>query len=109
MMTVNLDTSDELVNFPIGVLRGFDYGTTKPGDEVPFFLSCQKMLNTKHVKKVRKNLCYFVPITQETEQYIVGLAVILRSQFLFTCAMAITIHKSQGSTFGNVVLTLSTI
>jgi len=109
MMTVNLDTSDGLVNGSIGILRGIEYGTTKTGDKVPVlcWFEFKKDVGHKAREKSQKKLHHYVPITRESRtihSWPGRDLEVVRSQFPFTCAMAITIHKSQGSTFENVVL-----
>lgn len=120
MMTLNVDTSDGLVNGAIGTLRKIIYGKTSDGRKIPLKLLVQfthkevgqklkRRLNKIRNKTDVEEQWDWVPLGKESRMIHNwpgrNLAVV-RSQFALIPAEAITIHKSQGSTFKDVVISM---
>jgi sentrin-specific protease 1 len=115
MMTINCDTSDGLVNGGIGRLRKITYGTTRDGSKVPLklWIEFQKDVG----KKLKKSYKLFGKKKEDFHDWVAcGMErrviyswpgknlEVIRKQFPFVAAEAITIHKSQGSTFPEVAV-----
>lgn len=118
MMTVNCDTSDGLVNGAIGTLQKITYGKTKDGKTVPLklWINFQKDVGTKlKARTIFRSTAEpntWVPICQEKRlihSWPGRNLEVVRSQFPFVPAEAITIHKSQGSTFKEVTVSIQYI
>ena len=113
-MTLNNDTSDGLVNGATGILQRIEYGTRSATQlRVPCVLwmefddptvGKEKRANSK-ARYLRDNtiLKSWTPIGLETRRFQRGKSVscyrIVRKQFPFIVAEALTIHKSQGDTY----------
>ena len=117
---INNDTSDGLVNGATGILQRIEYGTR--GDTQQARVPCilwiefddptvgkEKRANSK-ARYLRGNtiLNTWTPIGLETRRFQRGKAVscyhIVRKQFPFVVAEALTNHKSQGDTYECVVV-----
>ncbi|XP_021964938.1 uncharacterized protein LOC110860191 [Folsomia candida] len=114
MMTVNSDTSDGLVNGVIGTLKKIVYGRTTTGEKVPLkvWMDFPKEIGNK-LKKVQKKKSQvssdWVPVGKESRmihRWPGRNLEVVRTQFAFVPAEAISIHKSQGSTFKFVVVSV---
>ena len=119
LMTINNDTSDGLVNGATGILQRIEYGTRKDTQaRVPCILwiefddptvGKEKRANSKarylHDNTILKT---WTPIGLETRRFQRGKGVscyrIVRKQFPFIVAEALTNHKSQGDTYECVVV-----
>lgn len=109
MMTVNSDTSDGLVNGAIGILRQISYGTTTEGQRIPLKIWMEYLNDTgkKRRETCRQKVDQLVPIIPEIRSihsWPGKNLEVVRTQFNVVPAEAISIHKSQGSTFTAVVL-----
>src|SRR5207237_1267658 len=105
------DTSDGLVNGAIGILRKISYGTTSCGKKVPLkvWMEFPKNVGVK-LKKKEKLHMDFVPLNKESRvihSWPGKKLEVVRIQFALVPAEAITIHKSQGSTFTSVVISIT--
>ena len=110
-MTLNNDTSDGLVNGATGLLQRIEYGTRSDTQvRVPCVLwmefddptvGKEKRANSK-ARYLRDSTISksWTPIELETRRFLRGKGVscyrIVRKQFPFIVAEALTIHKSQG-------------
>ena len=119
LMTINTDTSDGLVNGATGILQRIEYGTRRDTQaRVPCILwiefddpivGTEKRANSKarylHDTTILKT---WTPIGLETRRFQRGKGVscyrIVRKQFPFIVAEALTNHKSQGDTYECVVV-----
>jgi len=111
MITNNIDTNDGLVNGAIGTLKLIE----KTNDQIiRLWLQFTEEHVGKHIRqelqnhiRINKIPVNLVPIGQVTLSIKIGLkssSIIARKQFPLTIAEAITIHKSQGSTYKEVAI-----
>ena len=125
MITVNIDTSDGLVNGSTGCLRSVDLGTPRnSGDasdtqrkplRIWLELEDERSGRKQRIKykKVAEQKGYpanWTPIETKSVSFNAirnSRLSIERTQFPVVVAEAITIHKSQGATFSNVMVDLS--
>ena len=119
LITINNDTSDGLVNGATGILQRIEYGTRRDTQaRVPCILwiefddptvGTEKRANSK-ARYLRDNtiLKTLTPIGLETRRFQRGKGVschrIVRKQFPFIVAEALTNHKSQRDTYECVVV-----
>ena len=119
LMTVNNDIQDGLVNGATGLLKKIVYGTKSDSlERVPCILWMEfddptvgkdKRAKSQH-RYVKDNAIQrnWTPIGLETRRFQRGRGVssykIVRKQFPFIVAEALTIHKSQGDTYDCVVV-----
>ena len=119
LMTLNSDIQDGLVNGATGILQRIEYGTKRNTlERVPCILwiefddptvGKEKRAESKYRylrnKTIQSN---WTPIGLETRRFQRGKGVscynIVRKQFPFIVAEALTIHKSQGDTYECVVV-----
>ena len=119
LMTLNNDIQDRLVNGATGLLKKIVYGTKSDSlERVPCILWMEfddptvrkdKRAKSQHRylrdSTIQRN---WTPIGLETRRFQRGKAVscykIVRKQFPFIVAKALTIHKSQGDTYDCVAL-----
>ena len=119
LMTLNTDIQDGLVNGATGILQRIEYGTKSDTlERVPCILwiefddptvGKEKRAESKYRylrnKTIQRN---WTPIGLETRRFQRGKGVscykIVRKQFPFIVAEALTIHKSQGDTYECVVV-----
>ena len=118
-MTINNDTSDGLVDGATGILQRIEYGTRRDTQaRVPCILwiefddptvGTEKRANSK-ARYLRDNTIMktWTPIGLETRRFQRGKGVgcyrIVRNQFPFIVAEALTNHQSQGDTYECVVV-----
>lgn len=116
IIVVNIDTNDGLVNGATGILREIDC-TSGKDSQIPYRLWLEfpeekvgpmarsKETNRKYLGKnltpIRPYQCNFTKYQQGS-----GQITINRTQFPLVPAEAITIHKSQGSTYTSVAVHL---
>lgn len=123
MVTTNIDTSDGLVNGITDVLKRIDYGiivsssitTTNSKKPLRIWILFDDTNVGKNARRAQQNLRSTVGVDAELTMmephkmninshcYKSGLTV-MRTQFPICPAEALTIHKSQGSTFSRVVV-----
>lgn len=120
MITSNLDTLDGLVNGSTGYLKKVDVGfNSSSGNNKPLRVWL-KMENNETGKKRRiqyksiidrkgypSDWTPFDPVTNKFQRGKSMQLSIERTQFPMVLAEALTIHRSQGATYKNVVLDLS--
>ena len=119
LMTINSDTSDGLVNGATGILQSIKYGTRSDTQErVPVVLWIEfddpTVGKEKRVKSKARYLRddtvlkTWTPIGLETKRFKRGRGVscyrVVRKQFPFIVAEALTNHKSQGDSYECVVV-----
>lgn len=119
MITINLNTSDGLVNGTTGILRAIDFGTNKNnGERRPLRLWMD--FNNKNIGKSarnsfkspnRRNLGFIINqwtplelITYTIKRWKSSNLIVRQTQFPIIPAEGITIHKSQGATMEKVVV-----
>lgn len=119
-VTTNIDVSDGLFNGALGVLQKIDYGTIKPSDErIP---TCAWMkFRCKDVgasKRAANRARYnrqdieqdWIPIDRLSKvlskSYMYAGLQLIRNQIPLVGANAMTIHKSQGSSLPQVVVSV---
>ncbi|KAK7502157.1 hypothetical protein BaRGS_00006521 [Batillaria attramentaria] len=120
MITNNINTADGLVNGATGKLLKIDYGKRSDGSSVPVRVwmmfddakvgaeARQKSMPLARANRIPNTwtpiepMCHVVKRKQSG-----GNLQILRKQFPLLPAMAVTIHKSQGDTYNQVVVHLS--
>ena len=118
-MTVNNDIQDGLVNGATGILQRIEYGTKSDTLERVHCILCIEFDDPSVGKDKRTNSKYrflrdhtiqrnWTPIGLEIRRFQRGKGVssykIVRKQFPFIVAEALTIHKSQGDTHECVVI-----
>ena len=119
MMTVNVDTSDGLVNGATGRLKLIEHSpgpNSKPLRVWVQFdddsVGCRTRNNNKSVQKnlaVPQTWTPIEPISRVARRRQGGGSLqVLRKQFPLVPAQAITIHKSQGDTYSEVAVHLTT-
>lgn len=109
MLTVNIDTSDGLVNGALGTLMDFVNGAMPYG--LPEFILVQfddehigsnyRISNPSHCCNER-----YISFRLLSQKVPYKTAYITRYQFPFTLSWACTIHKVQGQTFDKAVVSL---
>lgn len=119
MMTVNIGTSDGLVNGSTGKLTAIDFAINKAtGERRPLRLwLCFDDANIGKLKRTRSSTSLphyrtrfknhwtpIDPVTYTVKRYKSSNLQVRRSQFPLVPAEAVTIHKSQGSTLEKVVV-----
>lgn len=98
IMTLNNDSDDRWVNGSIGVIEEVNLSDSKPSIQVKLLHSGKTEIMHQHTWEIQRPLFAENRLKFET----VGTF----SQFPFRLAWAVTIHKSQGKTFQNVILDL---
>ncbi|CAG4957666.1 unnamed protein product [Parnassius apollo] len=121
MMTVNINTSDGLVNGTTGVLTAIDFAVNPTtGERRPLRIwICFDDVNigklkriqsstslTRYQTRLKNNWTPIEPVTYTVKRYKSSNLQVRRSQFPVVPAEAVTIHKSQGSTLEKVVVHL---
>ena len=98
MLTVNLDTEDHLVNGSIGTIEAIHIRSRYPlrGGIIFIQFDNPKAGNARKIRNLHPQCVPIEPITQSFRYKGVNYN---RKQFPGILASAITIHKSQGSTF----------
>ncbi|CAK1603851.1 unnamed protein product [Parnassius mnemosyne] len=118
MVTVNIDTTDGLVNGTIGILTATDYGQHKETSEkrplriwVLFDKSTGIATRSKCQLNSRKHRQYLSSywmlldvVTYTVKRWKSSNLVVHRTQFSIVPAKGIRIHKSQGATLEKVVV-----
>jgi PIF1-like helicase/Helitron helicase-like domain at N-terminus/Herpesvirus tegument protein, N-terminal conserved region len=116
LLSVNIDTSDGLVNGALGVLRRIDYGTNEKGDRIP--LRAWLDFNDPHVgSAARAKFSALVkqcdinaewtpidPINRIIYRRQHSNLQVNRIQFPLNVAEGMTVHKIQGSTCSQVAV-----
>ena len=110
MITVNIDVSDGLVNGTSGVLRKIDCSTNNTPLLLWFDFERQDIGIKARNSYKNSNQC-LTPIERVSKSFYLKfdrqLYNIYRSQFPIRPSEAITIHKSQGQTYDQVVIHLT--
>lgn len=125
MMTINIDTADGLVNGVIGVLKRIDYGRRRDaavnvensGSRKALRLwllfddeKCGRNLRSsqapplRHNVNVPRNWTCIEPHSTVIRRNIKSSIQLNRTQFPLVPAEAMTVHKSQGGTYKNVIV-----
>ncbi|CAG5050324.1 unnamed protein product [Parnassius apollo] len=121
MMTVNINTSDGLVNGTTGVLTAIDFAVNPTTGERRLLRICiyfddvnigklkriqSSTSLTRYQTRLKNNWTPIEPVTYTVKRYKSSNLQVRRSQFPLVPAEAVTIHKSQGSTLEKVVVHL---
>lgn len=111
MLTTNINTSDGLVNGAVGILKNIDL-IKKNNNIIPTKLWFQfENPNVGKVTRIKygiKNTLTPIELATKTFQYKKKSDIrINRRQFPIKCAEAMTIYKSQGSTYKCICVHLS--
>ena len=116
MITINIDVEDGITNGACGRLRHITWGQNKVGEKLILRvyiefedLNVGKMARNKMQNQMKKNNINFrwTPIDYVTRTISTrsnSVYKVLRKQIPITPAEGITIHKSQGSTYENIVV-----
>ena len=106
MITKNVDTSEHLVNGVIGTIQHIDIPADRPLHGC-IYLKFDKAVVGKELKKTSPiGLRHLVPIRAVTSTFFITdrkTVPVERKMFPGVLAFALTVHKSQGSTYSHLI------
>ncbi|XP_058827259.1 uncharacterized protein LOC131687220 [Topomyia yanbarensis] len=113
MITTNIDVEDGMVNGAIGELKFIEHGEDDSGEHISrLWMKFESDVIGTTLKIKSRPLVYskpgqlqfgWVPLTKRSASIKLGSITCKRIQFPVVSACALTVHKSQGGTFSEVV------
>jgi hypothetical protein len=113
MVIANLDIEDGIINGLIGILKDISYSEKTHDPEILWFefedKNCGRALRAQYRNRMLRDEidANLVPIVKNTVHITLREFSFSRRQFPMTPAYAMTIHKSQGSTFEKVCVDMT--